>query len=177
MFERFSVSPFDPEINFEIAEYYEQQKQIASAVSFYLRTIEYGIETHRPYVYLSLLRLAKCFDGQNDRTHTVTNAILQALAYEPKRPEAYFWMSRFHERLGNWQECYTFATLGLFADQNPEPLPADCEFTSYCLLYEKAVSAWWLNRAEESRNLFHFLETLDLSPEYADSVRFNLAIL
>ena len=177
MFDKFAVSPFDVQVNFEIAESYYQQDQIASAVSFYLRAIEYGEESHKPYVYLSLLRLAKCFDEQSDRTSTVTNALFQALAYDPKRPEAYFWLSRYYERLGNWQECYTFAVLGLSVTEKTKPLPADCEFTSYSLLYEKAISAWWINRPEESKELFQYLGTLDLSPEYRESVRNNNAVL
>ena len=33
-----SKDPFDPELNFEVAVEYEKADQIASAVSFYLRT-------------------------------------------------------------------------------------------------------------------------------------------
>ena len=37
-----SKDPFNPDINFACAVEYEQLKQTASAVSFYLRTAEYG---------------------------------------------------------------------------------------------------------------------------------------
>jgi len=171
-----SKDPFDPQLNFNVAVQYEKADQIASAVGFYLRTAEYGKDTHPTLVYASLLKLAKCFNDQNDRLHTVSNCILQAIAYLPYRPEAYFWMSRFHERQGNWQECYTFAKIGLH-QQPLNDLPVDCEFNSYCLNFEKAVSGWWIGRAEESRLLFQQLLQLDLTPEYRQSIERNLATI
>ena len=169
-----SKDPFNPIKNFDVAIEYEKQNQTASAISFYLRTAEYGINTTPEYVYTSLLKLAKCFDDQNDRNHTVSNSLLQAIAYLPKRPEGYFLLARFHERLGNWQECYTFASVGasLKADN---ALPANVDFNDYCLLFEIAVSGWWLGRREESVTLFtRLLNDYDLTDEYKATVQRNL---
>jgi hypothetical protein len=160
-----SHDPFNPELNFRVAVEYENQRQTASAVSFYLRTAEYGYDTHQDIVYLSLLRLAKCFNDQNDRLATVSNALLQAIAYQPDRAEGYFLLSEFHERQKNWQECYTFAIIGLSLDEE-----------DYRLLFEKAVSGWWIGRAVESQQLFNSLLTrTDLPPHYRKAIELNLA--
>jgi len=166
-----SNDPFNPELNFACAVEYHRLNQTASAVSFYLRTAEYGSGV---LVYTSLLKVAQCFEDQNDRVNTVSNCILQAVSYMPQRPEAYFLMSQFHERNGNWQECYTWATMGLACDSYKE-LPASIGYYGkYCLTFEQAVSAWWIGRRDESKELFEHLNTLPLAPEYKTSVESNL---
>jgi hypothetical protein len=178
-----SKDPFNPELNFKCALEYERVNQTASAVSFYLRTAEYG---RGLLVYNSLLKLARCFEDQNDRINTVSNCILQAIAYMPKRPEAYFMMSQFHERLTNWQESYTYAKLGLVYDggsmiddryeweQIPN-LPGDIGYHGrYCLQFQQAISAWWIGRKEESEQLLLKLSNMNLSEEYANAVRNNM---
>ena len=169
-----SNDPFNPELNFNCAVEYERLNQTSSAVSFYLRASEYGHETHPSITYASLLKLAKCFDEQNDRNNTVSNCLLQAIAYLPYRPEGYFLLSRFYERAGNWQECYTFAEIGLHQNQLPE-LPVDVEYRGiYCLEFEKAVSAYWIGRKDESIFLLRKLTHLSIAPEYANAVKSNL---
>lgn len=169
-----SRDPFNPQLNFNCAVEYENINQTASAVSFYLRTAEYGKGT---LVYNSLLKLARCFEDQNDRIHTVSNCILQAVSYMPNRPEAYFMMSQFHERQQNWQECYTWAELGLAVayDAVYKPLPAPIGYhEEYCLEFEKAVSAWWIGRKNESISLLVALDKKNLNEEYKNAVKYNM---
>jgi hypothetical protein len=172
-----SKDPFNPVLNFNVAVEYEKQNQTASAVSFYLRTAEYGVESHPSFVYASLLKVAHCFDDQNDRQVTVSNCLLQAVAYLPYRPEGYFLLAQFHERLGQWQECYTWANIGLHNQLN-SPLPVHVGYEGqYVLLFEKAISAWWIGRKEESLNLLHKLETMPLNADYEFAVKSNLGRL
>ena len=110
---KLSHDPHNPELNFACAVEYERLNQTASAVSFYLRCAEYGYESHKLLTYNSLLRMARCFEDQTDRQYTVSNCILQAMTVLPERPEAYFMLSQFHEKSQAWQECYTYAELGL----------------------------------------------------------------
>ena len=168
-----SRSPFDPKLNFAVAIEYERLNQSASAVSFYLRTAEYGRTSHPLLVYSSLVKLAQCFESQNDRLATVSNAYLQAISYEPSRREGYFFMAQFCEREKQWQECMTWTSIGL-AQRESEPLPIDVGYKPYGLLYERAVCAYWLGRKDVSLELFGHLEQLDLAPEYRASVANNL---
>ena len=170
-----SHDPFNPVLNFDVAVEYEKSNQIASAVSFYLRCAEYGKDTHAEYVYASLLKLAKCFEEQNDRLTTVSNCLLQAIAYDPYRPEGYFLLAKFHERAGNWQECYTYACIGQSAVA-PDKLPVDVDYPGdYCLEFEKGVSAYWIGRKQESIGIMRKLSYESIAEEYANAVKSNLA--
>lgn len=168
---------FNPVLNFNIAKEYESLSQTASAVSFYLRAAEYGYESEPLIVYSSLLRMSICFEDQKDRNLTVNNAVLQAIAHMPNRPEAYFLLARFHERSGNWQECYAMAEVGLmFSRLRLEPLPIDVEYPGeYGLHFEKALSAWWIGRDKESVSAFNrLLEDPSVSDFYKQTIKDNL---
>lgn len=169
--------PFDSNINFKLAQEYNNLNQTASAVSFYLRAAEYGYETNPEIAYASLLKIASCVDTQKDRIHTVANALLQAVSFMPERPEAYFMMSNFYERQSKWQETYTWADLGLSVSRKRlSPLADNCGyFGEYCLEFEKAVSAWWIGRAEESYEIFNRLKNeTNINEQYLNAINYNL---
>ena len=172
-----SKDPLSPVMNFNIAVEYEKLNQTASAVGFYLRAAEYGHDTHPLIVYASLLRISICMEGQKDRNHTVSNTILQAVAYLPERPEAYFLMSQFSERYANWQEAYTFSCIGeMYANQRLENLPVEVGYIGVLgFTFQKTVSAWWLGRRDESMNGTLLLAARsDLPPKYREAVHSNL---
>ena len=171
-----SKDPFNPVLNFNVAVEYERLQQTASAVSFYLRTAEYGYTTHPLYVYSSLLRMAHCFEDQRGREHTVRNSIQQAISYLPTRREAYFLLANVNEKAGKWQETYTYASIGLSLLEQ-EPLPVDVKYYGeYCLEFEKAISAWWIGRKDESIEILKSLNSRieQLRPEYRSSILNNL---
>ena len=136
-----SNDPFNPVLCFNIATEYKSIGQTASAISFYLRTAEYGYNTHPEYVYASLLISANCFEIQKNRQATVQNLFLKAAAYQPGRPEAWFLLARYGERNKNWQEAYTYAETGLYRlSGNHAPLPIGVDYPGdFCLTFEKAV--------------------------------------
>jgi hypothetical protein len=175
-----SYDPFNPKKNFDVAVEYQRINQTASAVSFYLRAAEYGYDNDYLTTYTSLLKLSHCFEAQKDRTATVSNCILQAISYIPNRPEGFFLLSKFYEKAGSWQECYSMADVGLlFVDQDLYPLPADVGYPGeYGFHFEKAVSGWWIGRKDESIKLFSDLITDENVAEvYKDSARSNLKII
>jgi tetratricopeptide (TPR) repeat protein len=176
---RLSEDPFNPQYNFDCAVEYERINQTASAVSFYLRAAEYGVNQQPLIVYASLLKMAHCFEDQKDRTHTVTNCLLQAIDVIPNRPEAYFLLSQYYERQGNWQECYTWAKVGLFHLDVHVPLPTDVGYPgSYCLEFEQAVSAWWIGRKEESKRLFSILlNERKVTTQYEQVIKSNIKMI
>lgn len=169
-----SRDPFNPVLNFDVAVEYERLNQTASAVSFYLRAAEYGAKSNDEYVYAALLKVAHCFDDQNDRQATVTNCLLQATAYWPERPEAWFLLSQFHERIESWQESYTFAVVGLSCKTfSALPIPVGYE-GKYSLIFQKAIAGFWIGRKEESLMLLRSLLTMDIATNYRTAVEDNL---
>lgn len=174
---KLSNDPFNPGINFLCAVEYEKLNQMASAVSFYLRTAEYGYETHHNFVYASLLKVAHCFESQRDRQHTVSNVLLQAIAYMPQRPEAWYLLSRFHEQSSNWQESYSFAEAGLvYADMNHSLLPGHTDYPGkYALLFQKYIAAWWIGRKDEAvSGLTELLDKYDMDQNFVNACIYNL---
>jgi hypothetical protein len=173
-----SANPFDATLNFKLGLAYEEIEQTAAAVSFYLRAAEYGVGKRIPgIVYASLLKVSECFNKQGGRANSVSNALHHAIAYWPERPEGYFLLARFHERVGNWQECYTWASVGLTKDMGEEhPLPTYVGYNGhYCLEFEKAISAWWIGRKDESiERLRSLLDTTIMTEEYVRSCLYNL---
>ncbi len=149
--------PEDAENNFALALYYHIIGQTAAAISYYLRAAE---RTDNDLLkYECLIRGSICFDLQGTRNFTVKGFLLHALALCPKRPEAYYLMSKFYEKEnkdGSWNEVYTIASIGLqVAEVNPPPLRETIDYPGrYALLFQKAVSSWWCGLCEESKDLF-----------------------
>jgi hypothetical protein len=169
-----SKDPFNPNVNFDLAEQYLALNQSASAVSFYLRCVEYSGQGDAK-AYASLLHMAQCFDDQNGREFSVSNCLLQAIAYIPTRPEAYFKLSQFHEKMGNWQESYTYAVMGLAHTDDGQVLPSDVNyFGRYCLLFQQYIAAWWIGRKDESIDGLKSLFTMKMNQNYLDAVNYNL---
>lgn len=173
-----SNDPLNPSNNFQIALEYERLGQTAAAVGFYLRSAEYGYETEQLITYSALLRISICIEHQNDRKNTVSNVILQAISYLPERPEAYFLLSKFYEKDKNWQECYTYASVGLMTSKNilqNLPIIVDNYHGSYALDFQMAVSGWWIGRKNESlKILLELSQRQDMSSMYKDAVYDNL---
>jgi FkbM family methyltransferase len=175
-----SQDPFDPVLSFNIALEYEKIGQTASAVSFYLRTAEYGYYTHPEHVYASLLKSAQCFEHQTNRQSTVHNLFLKAVAFDPTRPEAWFLLARFCEREQRWQEGFTFAEVGLSVVRPRVPaLPVYVDYPGeYALIFEKAVTGWWVGRKDDSIAIFKdLLKKEDIHHVYLTAVKNNLATI
>jgi len=174
-----SKDPLNPSKNLAIAIEYEKLGQTASAVGFYLRAAEYGYDEDSLIAYSALLRVSICIDGQKNRDLTVTNVLLQAMAYLPDRAEAYFLMSRFYEKTQSWQESYTFAALGqhCLATQGSIRLPVSIAGYDgdYVLQFQQAISAWWIGRADESLSILKKLASRkDLTEVYRLAVNDNI---
>lgn len=172
---RLSADPFNPVINFELAEEYNRHEQYASAITFYLRCAEYGHTQNKIHAYTSLIRIAECFEHLNDRDWSVTGTLLQAAGYMPSHPAAWFYLSRYHERRSQWQEAYTYSLIGLSVSEPEKTLPATTDYLGkFVLLFEKAVTGWWVGRKDESKQIFDDLLKLSLPKNYIDSIQYNM---
>jgi len=170
----FIVDPENIENNLNLAIYYHEIDQTASATSYYLRAAE---KTEDDLVkYLCILRAAMCFTKQGCRNFTVKGLYQHALAIMPKRPEGYFLLSRFYEREGNYHDSYLIASLGEQAIEEFEKLSLDVEYPGmYGILFQKAVSSWWCGLCDESRNIFQNLKNnYEMDEIHTQSVDDNL---
>jgi hypothetical protein len=167
-------SPKDALYNFMLGQEYEKNGQNASAVSFYLRAAEFS--TDDLLSYEALIRLSFCLERTGNRQHTVKGILLRAVALLPRRPEAYFLLSRTYERNKEWHECYSWASIGesKFYMQL-QALITDVEYPGkYVFTFEKAVASWWIGLWSESLYLFRELrKRKDLSYEHKISIENN----
>lgn len=153
---KYIQNPQDQEINFRLALSYDLIEQTASACGYYIRSVEFGINDDLKYE--ALLRTALCFEKQGNRVTTIKGILLRAISLQPDRPQAYFLLSRLHERLQEWYESYSYAVIGLKLANNLSSTLTDLEYKGdWLLLFEKAVSGWWIGLFDESINLFKYL--------------------
>lgn len=176
---RYAQDAFDPETNFILGLIYEDAGHNAGAASFYLRTAEFSMEKDSLLAYEALLRLSFVIDKQCHRFYSARGALLKAVALEPKRPEGYFLLSRFYERVPEYEDAYFVACMGLEnSDFTVGPLRTNLQYPGiHALLFEKAVSGWWVGKRAESLNIFSILNNMDLDPLHRGAVTSNMVNL
>ena len=167
-------NPNNPAINFKLAREYDLLGQTGSALSFYLRCAERSEDPLEQYT--ALLHCALCFERQKCRDGTEKTLLQKAIALLPRRPEAYFLLSRLYEILTEWQDSYTIACLGLELIDFNLPQINDVEYPgNYALLFQKGVAAWWVGHCEESREIMEELKFhYSLNDLFAQAVNNNL---
>jgi hypothetical protein len=150
---------------YKVAVIYDNLGQTASAILFYHRAAENA--ENKELAYECLIKCAACYERQGNRTHTVSVLLKHAVCLLPKRPEAYFLLSRLYERKKEYIDAYTYSQLGLgVSDLESAPLRTDVEYPGKeGLIFEKAVSGWWWGKGLESRKLF-----FDLKDNYYDKM-------
>jgi hypothetical protein len=149
----FSLDTENAVKNYNLAVWYENQKQYAPAHTYYLRAAERS--TDDLLSYKALIRSSFCYKAQGSRDGTEKIALENAMNLLPQRPEAYYLLSLLYERKEEWQNSYSYANLGLqYADEEsviPEYMG------KYLLIFQKAVAAWWWGKGKECRELLHSL--------------------
>jgi tetratricopeptide (TPR) repeat protein len=172
----YSLDTENPLNNFNLGVWYENEGHTAPALSYFLRCAERAEDNN--LAYEALIRGSYCYDKQGTRDGSAKSLLEQALCLMPKRPEAYFLLSRFAERREWWQDCYIYADQGLmFADhESYPPLRTDVEYPGkYALLFEKAVSGYWWGKDKECKEIFlDLIQNYTLSAIYKNFVKENL---
>lgn len=153
------------EKNYNLGLLYEEIGQTASAINYFYRAAERTL--NKELIYECLCKTALCYERQGNRKHTVRRVLQHALYVRPKRPEAYFLITRLLERNREYVDGYTYASIALqICDFDTAPLRSDVEYPGmYALLFEKAVCAWWWGKNNESRKLL-----LELNDKYKDDM-------
>lgn len=176
--EQYIYDPENPLTNYHLALEYDKLNQGAAAISFYLRASERTEDPALAYIYQ--IRIAQLFDKQGGRDRTVENILKNAIAFKPDRPEAYYIYSRFLEYRNDHVTAYMMANLGLNCDLSV-PKNDLIEYRGeYGLVFQKAVSAWWVGKPTECRFLFRELAEKyrhELDTIHYESVKRNLYFL
>ena len=154
--EKFITNPYSGKCNYDLAQHYYESGHFASAMSFYIRTAEFSKDND--LVYEALLMVAKCLQRIGRRRTTELGLWLNALSFKPDRPEAYLFISEYHEQHKNYAQAYSYAVMGLQYVDNVREITNNIGYLGkYQLEFQKAVSAWWIGRGKEARNMFFTL--------------------
>lgn len=170
----------DPERNFNFGVFYDSLGQNAGAASFYIRTAEFGYETHKDLAYEALLRLGLVIGRQSHRFFSARGSLTKAIGLAPERPEGYFLLSRFYEQAKEYEDSYFVACMGLAHAKfdGLSPLRTDVGFPGeYGLLFEKAVSGWWIGYKDEASSILLKLNKMKLDPIHRQAVTNNMKTL
>jgi len=168
----YSIDTENAEKNFNLALWYERKGHTAPALSFFLRCAERAED--KLLAYEALIWGHYCYEKQGTRDTTAKTLLQHALSVLPKRPEAYFLLSRFNRKRHWWQDSYLYATQALeFCEfDNLKSLRTDVDYHGkYGILCEKAISSWWWDKADESRSIFIELNNkYSMNEEYTNLV-------
>lgn len=159
----------NPEFNYELGLAYKNLGHTSSAISYLLRAAERSEDLNLSYE--CLLLIADCFIQQKNRDFTVKGLYLHAITVLPKRPEAYYLLSKLYETRAEYSECYTISEIGLnISDFDLPPLRTYFGHSGKCgLMFQKAFVSWWWGKGTESRKLFK-----ELAFKYWDELDENL---
>ena len=174
----YAATPNDPLLNFGLGLAYLEIGQTASAVSFFLRTAEKSDD--QLLRYEALLKCGLSFNLQGSRNGTTRGLFQHAVSIMPDRPEAYYFLSCFHERLGEWQEAYMLACIGLSTcDYVHDGLHTEIGYPGkFAMLFQKAVPAWHVGMCTQSREILADLqENYEMDELHTRCVAENIASL
>jgi len=170
--------PYNERKNYNLGLYYYNIGQTASALSFFLRTAEWGLDHN--LIYESLIMTGLCLSRQNRRHNSELGVYLQAVRHNPNRPEAYYFISLLYERKGEWLECHVNACLSFNLKSNACDTFYDFGWREYKCVFQKAVSAWWIGQIDLSVSLFYELGDkygYDLDESHKTSILNNINFL
>lgn len=174
----FSLDTENAEKNYNLAQWYEEQGHTAPALTYYTRASERTED--KELAYVALLRGYYCYNAQGSRDNSAKILLQNAVAFYPKRPEAYFLLSQFYEKQENWQESYIYACIGLEnCDHNLPDLIDDVGYPGkYGLIFQKAMCGYWWGKGQEARILFQeLINNYEMEKTYYDLVVSNITRL
>lgn len=148
--------PYDSLSNFMLGDFYFKNGHYASALSYFLRSAEYGLNDD--ITYEALLMVAITLTRETRRPYSEKGAYMQAISFKPDRPEGYYFISLYFERNKDYMSAYTFASIGNYFINNSKNTLTDIGFLGkYSLLFQMAVNGYNIGKCNESRKIFREL--------------------
>ena len=170
----FINDPWDPDTCYNLAKEYYSLGQWAGAQSFFSRCAERTYDDEQAYE--CLLYMGKCFYYNTERNESARQCVLHAIALKPERPEGYYFQGLYMANCieDYWQDVYTNTCIGIeMLKTNPPKLFK--KEVEQGLWFNKAWSAYYVNRIRESHDLFTYINLkFDVIPELRPFVDNNI---
>jgi tetratricopeptide (TPR) repeat protein len=145
----------NPQYNFDLAKWYEDNKYLSPASSLYLRCADLTKDINLQYE--ALIRAFMCYDQLERRDKTCESILKQALSLCPKRKEAYYLLGLFYQWRGNYLESYTYSSIALSLDLNHKTID-NCKYVGdHSFYFQKACAAWNIGKSMEARKTYKYI--------------------
>ena len=180
----FINNPHNDIINFNLASVYEEEKQYASAFSYYLRCAEFT--DNNILASESLVRCSLCINRQGGRDQKELYLLKHAITASPNSLEPYYIASLYYSwRSGSipekrfWLDSYMYASLGINLIENnlqsTEQFIIPIGFEVHELYYQKAYAGMNIGKINEAREIFiKILQKYELSDSTKNFIIFKL---
>jgi len=175
IYTQFALDPESPEKNFDLGLEYQHLGHGASAFTHFLRCAERTEDLD--LAYECLIKGFFCFREMKNRHFTTIYFLRHAITLLPKRPEAHFLLSQYHEQRGEHYDCYTVASVALeVCNFNLKSLKTDVEYPGkYGLMFEKAISGWHWDKTEQTKSILLDLKNnYNINSSYRETINNNL---
>jgi tetratricopeptide (TPR) repeat protein len=141
---------------FKLASFYEDNEQLAAAISYYLESAELSIYEFTQYE--SLIRAALCFEKQGNRIHTSLDLLYKAVALLPERYEAPFHLIRILNLMQQYHQAYSIASIYTrkYTVGQVPLIRTDYEGI-HAIEFEGGLAAWWIGFIEEAKSTMYKL--------------------
>lgn len=171
-------SPLDPYVNIELGLEYEKIGQGAAALSFFLRTAELIHKKNPEVAYCCIIKNWKQLNNTTRRPDEEKSQLETAISFLPKRPEAYYHLSTLYNEEKLWKKAYMYACIGLEFINNSS-LPYDVYYPGdHMLLFQKALSSWYIGQRKESTELWQKLSIMsNILPHHMKIINQNITYL
>jgi len=165
--------PNQARYTFYLANGYREAGQIDNAIKTYQKRIDLGGWAEE--VYLSHYHIARLSEQQGQPQSAIVQNYYRAFKYRPTRAEPLYWLSQYYRFQENYLLAYLVAKHGLEIAHPTESLFVDSWIYDYGMLLEYSISAYWIEKYEESYQACMELLTIEDLPQHVrDCVNQNL---
>lgn len=147
----YCMNPEGDTQNYELALEYYNQRQYASAISYFLRAAERTADND--LIYTCLILSALCFDKLGRRNYSFEGLLQYAIATDPTRQEAYYHLCRLNEFKKQWREMLINSTIGSKLEEAKKSTLLEYK-GSVAFEFYKAFSKFNNGNIEDAKELF-----------------------
>ena len=163
------LDPKNTQKLFALAKEYDRLEQGAMAVSLYLKTAD--ISEDSILQYQCMIGIARSYQRQGNRQWTVKTGYMDAIALQPHRPEAHFFIAQFLETLHEWKAMLMHINLALEWYENGGRVSDELDIPGYdgfkALMYYQAVAIWQISGTQTGKHAFFNLKhRIDMPAPY-----------
>ncbi len=144
---------------FALAKEYDRLEQGAAAATFYLRAADYEYED-KELQYKSLIQLSKIYYRAKGRWQSARSIMENAVGVLPQRPEAYYFLAKWHQDMDQWRPSLMYSGIGLsLKDQND----LDVDYPGmHGIKYLNALALWKDNGKDQGKQALFNLKYKDI---------------